>query len=105
MAIPAKDLSEKAQAMEVLFAEYRLQAVMATAMQAIQQASQPPDTRTVTVIGGNLYELAVKYYNDALQWTVIADANNLTDPQIVGQMTLIIPPRSPTDTGGILSAQ
>lgn len=58
-------------------------------------------TRTVTVAGGNLFALAALYLNDATQWIRIAQANGLSDPQLVGVNTLIIPPVNPTAGGGI----
>lgn len=62
-----------------------------------------PNAQTVTVSGGDLYSLAATYYKDANQWTVIAKANNLTDPLIVGVQTLTIPPAKPA-TNGVPSA-
>lgn len=57
-----------------------------------------PNAQEVTVIGGNLADLALQYYGDATQWTVIADANGITDPVINGQVTLTIPPNPATPT-------
>lgn len=52
--------------------------------------------------GGNLYQLAAKYYGDATMWWWIAQVNNLTDPMLpVGPYSLIIPDYDPTTTGGI----
>lgn len=61
-----------------------------------------PNAQVVTVIGGNLYTLASKYYGNPNQWVLIAKANNLKDPMLVGQNTLIIPVWNGVDTGGIL---
>ncbi len=61
-----------------------------------------PNAQIITVIGGNLFQLASQYYGDQEQWVVIANANNITDPFIVGEKTLIIPPWNGNDTGGIL---
>ncbi|WP_234775171.1 hypothetical protein [Paraburkholderia tropica] len=60
--------------------------------------------RSITVSGGNLYDLASKEYGDASAWTQIAIANNLSDPTLSGISTLVIPPYSTTTSGGILSA-
>lgn len=46
---------------------------------------------TVTVTGGTLFSLAAQYYGDATMWTVIAAANNLSDPWLYGLITLTIP--------------
>lgn len=59
--------------------------------------------RTVTMAGGHLFDLAAQEYGDATAWTVIAQANNLTDPVITGTQTLVIPSMS-SDSGGILQA-
>jgi nucleoid-associated protein YgaU len=60
--------------------------------------------RTVTVIGGNLYQLALQYLGDATQWNRIAQQNNLIDPVIVGQVTLQIPSVDASAGGGIFVA-
>jgi hypothetical protein len=60
--------------------------------------------RTITVGGGNLFDLAAKEYGDPSAWTQIAQANNLSDPTLLGISTLIIPPYNSTTSGGILSA-
>jgi hypothetical protein len=57
---------------------------------------------TVTVAGGDLYTLALKYLQDATQWSRIAQVNNLLDPVIVGTVTLKIPSVNPLLTGGVL---
>ena len=57
---------------------------------------------TVTVSGGNLYQLALTYLQDAQQWNRIAQANNLLDPVVNGIVTLKIPAPNPLLTGGVL---
>lgn len=57
--------------------------------------------QTITVTNGNLFQLAAQYLNDATQWIRIAQQNGLTDPQIVGTVTLTIPNIDPTMTGGV----
>jgi len=59
--------------------------------------------KTVSVAGGNLYDLAVKYYGKASSFTTLATANNLTDPELVGVVTLNVA-KDTNDTGGILEA-
>jgi nucleoid-associated protein YgaU len=56
---------------------------------------------TVTVAGGNLYQLAAQYLGDATQWLRIAQDNNLTDPVLAGVVTLTIPDPDPDTTGGV----
>lgn len=54
----------------------------------------------ITVMNANLFALAAKYYQDATQWIVIAQANGLKDPFVAGQVTLIIPADA-APTGGL----
>jgi len=56
---------------------------------------------SVTVAGGNLFVLAAVYLNDATQWIRIAQANGLSDPQLSGITTLVIPPVNPAAGGGV----
>jgi nucleoid-associated protein YgaU len=55
----------------------------------------------VVVSGGNLFALAAQYLKDATQWIRIAQANGISDPQLTGTNTVIIPPVDPTAGGGI----
>ncbi len=57
--------------------------------------------QTVTVAGGNLFALAARYLKDATQWIRIAQANELSDPVLVGVNVLVIPPVDATAGGGI----
>jgi hypothetical protein len=56
---------------------------------------------TITVIGGNLFEIAAAQLGSALQWVNIARANNISDPFLSGQCTIIIPPLSAACQDGI----
>ena len=59
--------------------------------------------QTVTVAGGNLFQLAAQYLGDATQWNRIAQLNGLTDPFLSGPITLELPPvNSSAGNGGIL---
>ena len=60
-------------------------------------------TQTVTVNGGNLYQLAAQYLGDATQWVRIAVQNGLSDPFIASAtpITLVIPDVNPQATGGV----
>ena len=53
-----------------------------------------PNVRSITVCGGTLFKVALDEYGDATLWTVIAKANNLSDTNIAGIVTLLIPPKS-----------
>lgn len=59
--------------------------------------------RQITVSQGDLYSIAAQEYGNAMDWTVIAQANGLTDPKITGITTLNIPPLT-THSTGILNA-
>lgn len=60
--------------------------------------------KTITVAGGNLYQIASEQYGDPSQWALIAKANGMVDPIITGVKTLLIPPLNGQDTGGVLNA-
>jgi hypothetical protein len=57
--------------------------------------------RTITVAGGNLFELALLYLGDATQWNRIAEVNGLTDPMLSGVTTLQIPSVDTAAGGGV----
>jgi hypothetical protein len=59
-------------------------------------------SQTVTVIGGNLWQIAAQYLNDATQANRLAQLNGITDPFLAGAtVTLLIPAPDPTQTGGL----
>ena len=57
--------------------------------------------RSITVVGGNLFRIAAEQLGDATQWIRIAQLNNLSDPFLVGVVTLLIPDPDPNAGGGI----
>ena len=57
--------------------------------------------RTITVTGGNLFQVAAQQLGDATQWIRIAQANGLSDPMLMGLVTLNIPARDSAAGGGI----
>lgn len=58
----------------------------------------------ITVNGGSLFQLAAQYYGNATLWTVIAEANGLTDPELpAGNPLILTIPPSGNNTGGILN--
>lgn len=65
----------------------------------MQQQVQPTDVLTITVTDPNLYQLAVKYYDDVEAWSIIAKANNIAKPVMTGTYTLKIPKRTSTTQG------
>ncbi len=57
--------------------------------------------KTVTLAGGNLFQLAATELGDATQWIRIAQLNGLSDPMLSGVVTLLIPDQDPNAGGGI----
>jgi len=57
--------------------------------------------QTITIPGGNLFQIAAQYLGDATQWNRIAELNGLSDPMIYGLTTLIIPDQNSQAGGGI----
>lgn len=47
--------------------------------------------KTLTVVGGNLFQLAARELGDATQWIRIAQLNNILDPILSGPVSLLIP--------------
>lgn len=74
---------------------YRLQDVLGRLNKNVNAGQTASGVRAVTLSGGNLYQVASEQYGDASLWTSIADANDLSDPQLSGIHTLNIP-TSPT---------
>jgi hypothetical protein len=59
------------------------------------------NARTVTVAGGNLFDIAAQQYGDATSWTAIAKANGLSDPVVTGVKSIVVPTK-PDTAGGVL---
>lgn len=59
------------------------------------------NSSTSTVAGGNLLTIASQQYGDATAWTGIAKANGLTDPQLIGVQSIVVP-KQVDNSGGIL---
>ena len=60
--------------------------------------------RKIQVSGGNLFQIAAQYLQDATQWNRIAQANGLSDPYLPGGVqVLLIPAVDPGAGGGIAS--
>ena len=57
--------------------------------------------KTITVGGGNLFQIALQELGDATQWNRIAELNGLIDPSITGIVTLQIPRIDPNAGGGV----
>lgn len=96
----ATKLLEQVNAMQQLPVLYNLSAV--TGRMVGNLGTVGSGVKTLSLAGGNLFEVAANEYGDATAWTGIAQANDLTDPQLAGVNTLTIP-TNPT-TGGVLTA-
>jgi len=59
--------------------------------------------RSITVTGGNLFDVASRILGDAELWSTIAAASNIRDPWLQGVATLNVPP-AVTQTGSALGA-
>jgi hypothetical protein len=57
--------------------------------------------QTITVTGGNLFQVAAFELGDATQWVRIAQLNNITDPMLIGVVTLTLPDINQNAGGGI----
>lgn len=81
------DLSEDSSNILTLANLYRLKSVLTNMLTRIDETRGTSDARVVTVSNTSLYALAAKYYGTVEQWTFIADANGLVDPQVEGFVT------------------
>ena len=57
--------------------------------------------KSITVVGGNLFRIAADELGDATQWIRIAQLNGISDPVLVGVISLLIPDRNPEAGGGV----
>lgn len=57
--------------------------------------------RTITVVGGNLFDIAARELGDATQAVRIAQRNGLSDFFLSGTVTLDLPPVDASQTGGV----
>jgi nucleoid-associated protein YgaU len=106
------DLNQQATNELELASLYLLKDWLEVLQQNLNSLLAGDGSQTVTVNGTNLYALAAKYYGDATYWNVLAQANfekvrqlnGFIDPNLVGNVTLVIPPKPGSPTGGIYSA-
>lgn len=57
--------------------------------------------KSITIAGGNLYDIAARELGDATQWIRIAQLNGIEDPMLSGIVTLVIPDIDPNAGGGV----
>lgn len=60
--------------------------------------------KTVTTGSTTLLNVAASQYGDARDWTLLAQANGVTDPEVSSITTLVVPAASTSGTGGVLNA-
>jgi hypothetical protein len=101
IAQQAAKLSAQVTAMNQLPQLYNLQSVLGRIGGNLGNLNSTG--QSVTVAGGNLYQIAGQAYGDPSAWTTIAKANNLTDPMLSGVQTVKVPPQS-DGSGGVLNA-
>lgn len=88
---------------------YRIQNILAAyVIENLLLINQAENAQTITLYNPNLYSVAVQFYGDVDLWTVIAQANNINDPDasnqigLSGYVSLLIPPAPSTNNGGVL---
>jgi len=57
--------------------------------------------QTVTVTGGNLFQIAAEYLQDATQWIRIAELNAISDPWLSGLIAINLPNLDRSAGGGV----
>lgn len=67
-------------------------------MAAVGYIAATIPAKTVRVSGTTLFHVAMMQTGDPLQWVAIAELNGITDPWIVGQEEILIPPVLPSGT-------
>lgn len=70
---------------------YSLQSVLGRLNKNVQSGQTADGVKTVTLSGSNLYQVAANQYGDATKWSSLASANKITDPQLTGINTIIVP--------------
>ncbi len=70
---------------------YNMQSVLSRLNKNVQSGQTADGVREITLSGGNLYQVAADQYGDASLWGSLASANNITDPQLTGINTIIVP--------------
>jgi hypothetical protein len=91
IAKTVSNLLSQADSATRLPALYQLSNVLSRLDKNVQSGQTADGVKTVTQSGGNLMTLASQIYGDQSLWTSIASANAITDPQITGIQTLVIP--------------
>lgn len=56
---------------------------------------------TLTIAGGNLFQIAAQQLGDATQWIRIAQLNGIDDPMLTGVVTILLPDIDLNAGGGV----
>jgi nucleoid-associated protein YgaU len=94
-------LDKQADNQNKLVKIYQLQSVMQRMIKNLNLINSAPNSKIITVITANLFDLALKYYGDASYWVTIAEANQLTTNVINELTVLAIPPKPKTNPNGV----
>lgn len=81
----------QADGMTRLPALYNLGSVLERVNKNVRTGQTANGVKNVTLSGGNLYQVAADNYGDARYWESLATVNNLTDPQLTGINTIVVP--------------
>jgi hypothetical protein len=85
------NLLSQANSVTSLSALYSLHTTTGRIEKNVSAGLTADGVKTITVSGGSLYRVAATQYGDPTLWSAIASANGLTDPQLSGIQTLVIP--------------
>lgn len=91
IAKTVNNLLSQADSVTRLPALYQLSNVLYRLDKNVRSGQTADGVKTITQSGGNLMTLASQVYGDQSLWTSISTANAITDPQITGIQTLVIP--------------
>lgn len=78
---------------------YSLSNVLDRVNKNVRTGQTADGVKTVTLSGSNLYQVASDQYGDATRWDSLAKVNNLSDPNLSGVNTIVVPsnPQSTTN--------
>lgn len=92
------NLLTQADGMTRIPALYNLSAVLERVNKNVRTGQTANGVKSITLSGGNLYQVASDNYGDASYWESLAIVNGLTDPQLTGINTIIVPTTPSTTT-------
>ena len=85
------NLLKQADGMTRIPALYNLSNVLGRVDKNVRTGQTANGVKTVTLSGGNLYQVASDQYGDATQWESLATVNGIDDPQLTGINTIQVP--------------